>query len=170
MTTIVCVLVDVVDGWSNLDFCEDYILTVYRIAKEMFSLEWNSDFRMPIYKSFIETINKENDIEIAKSILRKFHFHFQYSYNYGTSYSYKEDILFNLIILDFDFNIADLFIIDFTPSKEMDEYLVKLSENGGVLEINKAIKSKKFVNLLNDCGIIKELNLLYIKILKSLDQ
>lgn len=170
MTTIVYFLIDVVDDWNDLDFCGDYILTVYRIAKEMFPSEWNSEFRMPTYKNFIDSINKENDIEIAKSILRKFDFHFQYSYSCGTSWSYKENILFNFLILDFDFNMADLFIIDFTPSEEMNDYLIKLSENNDVLEINKAIKTRKFVNLLNNCGIIKELNLLYIKILKSLEK
>lgn len=160
--------------WSDLDFNDYDDIIAYKLIEKVFPKKWNKEIRIPLYNDYLEKINRKDDMEIAKSMLKQFDFNFHYDYIYGyrprTRVVYRNDLLLDLFIMDFDIDIIDFFIIDVTPSEETEQFFYELAEKKEELDVNKFLRKKSFLNLLQDAGIIGILNDLYQDILLKVSE
>ena len=153
--------------WEQLGFNGYENEEIFEMIKKMFPKKWEEEIKIPNYKDFINEINTKDSITIAKSILKKFNFSFQYHYHGGISYSYEFYLLHSLIKMDFDIEICELFLWDIYPEDELEIFLNEYTDNG-VLEVNKKLRKKSFIKLLEENNIIDTLNNLYLNIIKEI--
>lgn len=167
LETVVGCLIKCDESWIDLNF-EDYdCVIIYRLIENMFPMKWKNLVKIPAYREFIEKINTKNEIEIAKSILKEFNLTIRYDY-FGGGVVYRNDLLYNLLKIDFSIDIIHLFSFGATECDELNEFLNELIENGEELEINKNLRKQSFIHLLKESGIITILNELYQNLLMKL--
>ena len=83
---------------------------------------------------------------------------------------YINFVIYDLINLNFNSELLNLFTLDFTQNQKMQEFLELFINTEEELNINKYLRRKKFINLLEDCGIIEQLNNLYKSIIDFLNK
>ena len=103
-------------------------------------------------------------------MLKYFNLKYEYSYDTATCYSFNNAFLAGIINVDFDFDVVDLFLSGLSPSDKISEYVDGLMEENNRLIINQKLKTKSFMNLLEESELIVFLNDLYNKILAEISQ
>lgn len=154
--------------WSSIDFYGFDDTHVLRLIKKMYPEKWREEISIPEYQEFVKIIDKSNKLEIAKSMLKYFKLKYEYHDDSSTRYRFDNAFLASIINIDFDFDIVELFISGFTPSNKIDEYIDKLMEENKKLVVNEKLKTKSFMRLFEESGLIEILNDIYDKILKEI--
>lgn len=157
--------------WSSIDFYSFDDIIVYRLIKKMFPEEWFNEISLPEYRNFVKKIDTENDLEIAKSFLQYFDLIYEYNYDGScTYYSKKNSFLSDLLIVDFDFAVVDLLLVDLSPSDQINEYLCSLKDNYEDLYVNKKLRNESFIKIFKTSGLVEILNEKYREILNEIEK
>lgn len=164
LKTIVARLINCDESWENLNFNDYDCVIIYRLMEKIFPIKWRVLVKIPAYNEFIEKINSKNEMEIAKSILKEFNIKIGYDFFFGRI-TYRNDLLYNLLKIDFNLDVISLFSYEATECDELNEFLSELIETNEELDINKNLKKNSFLHLLKESGIVSTLNELYQNIL-----